>query len=151
MIEIITAGEKDAEELVEVQQKAFAIDVKICGDGPPGYDSPERQKELMKSSLYYKIIDEKRIIGGFYIEIKNKGHYDIVRLFVDPSYQGKGIGTMALKYIETLFEDIEILELEASDFRKDNHAYYERRGFTKVGEVKYSGGASYLYQKRIKR
>lgn len=151
MIEFEVATQFDAEALVAVQLKAFAIDVDICGEGPPGYDSPARQKELMKTSYYYKIVDENLIIGGFYIYAKTKGHYDIVRLFVDPEYQGMGVGTMALKHIETIFEDIELLELEASDFRKDNHVYYEKRGFAKVGEVKYSEGCSYLYQKEVRR
>ena len=152
MIRFFLASEEDAEALVGVQLRAFAIDVDICGEGPPGYDSVDRQIYLMKSSIYYKIVDEDKIIGGFYIYPMSKGCYDIVRLFVDPPYQSKGIGTMALKFIETLFDDLGILELEASGFREDNHAYYEHRGFVKVGKVMYSeDGFSYKYQKVFKR
>ena len=148
MIRFLKALEEDAEAIVGVQLRAFAIDVDICGEGPPGYDSIDRQIQLIKSSIYYKIVDESMIIGGFYIYPQGSGRYDIVRLFVDPPHQGKGIGSMALKFIETLFDDLEILELEASDFREDNHTYYEHRGFCKVGKVMYSeDGFSYKYQK----
>ena len=150
MIRFMKASEKDAEALVKVQIRAFFVDIDICGEGPPGYDSAERQIELMESHIYYKISDEDIIIGGFYIHPKENGHYEIIRLFVDPSYQGKGTGCMALNYIEALFGDLKLLELEASDFRKDNHVFYENRGYVKVGEKEYSeGGFSYIYQKKF--
>ena len=152
MIRYLRASEEDAEAIVGVQLRAFSIDVDICGEGPPGYDSVDRQIQLMKSTIYYKIVDKDKIIGGFYIRPQGTGRYDVVRLFIDPPYQGKGIGTMALKFIETLFDDLEILELEASGFREDNHTYYEHRGFVKVGKVMYSeDGFSYKYQKAFKR
>jgi hypothetical protein len=47
-----------------------------------------------------------------------------------------------------LFNDLRILELEASGFRKDNHIFYENRRYLKIGEVEYpSGGVSFKYQK----
>ncbi|CQR47323.1 Acetyltransferase (GNAT) family protein [Paraliobacillus sp. PM-2] len=138
----------EAEYLVAVQVKAFQIDVAICGEGPPGYDSVDRQVEIIKSHLYYKITDENTIIGGFYLSRLDSGKYELIRLFVDPAYQRMGIGTMVLNYIEETFNDLEILELQASDFRKDNHAFYEKRGFSKVGEVQYAKDSfSYKYQK----
>lgn len=151
MINFIKTSEVDAKPLVEVQLRAFSIDVGICGEGPPGYDSVERQVELMNSHIYYKIVDEDKLMGGFYIHPNGKGHYEIVRLFIEPSYQGKGIGSATMKYIEGLFDDLEILELEASDFREDNHKFYENRGYIKVAEIKYTKDSfSYKYQKVFK-
>lgn len=151
MINFIKASKADAELLVGVQIKAFSVDVNICGEGPPGYDSVERQIELMNSHIYYKLVDEGKIIGGFYIYPYGEGHYEIVRLFIEPSYQDKGIGSMTMKYIEELFDDLEVLELEASDFREDNHKFYEKRGYVKIGEIQYSeDGFSYKYQKVFK-
>lgn len=148
MINFIKASKADAELLVRIQIRSFSIDVGICGEGPPGYDSVERQIELMNSHIYYKIIDNDKIIGGFYIHPIGKGHYEIIRLFIEPSYQGTGIGSMAMKYIEELFVDLEVLELEASDFREDNHKFYQNRGYIKVGEIKYGEDSlSYKYQK----
>lgn len=152
IFKISKATVNEAKYLVEVQVKAFQIDVAICGEGPPGYDSVDWQVELMGSHLYYKITDENTIIGGFYLSKLDSGKYELVRLFVAPSYQEMGVGTMVLKYIEEIFDDLEILELEASDFRKDNHAFYENRGFIKVAEVQYTKDSySYKYQKVFKK
>ena len=152
MIRFLRASKEDAKSLVNVQIRAFAIDVDICGEGPPGYDSAERQIEIMNSHIYYKILDEDKIIGGFYIRQIGTGCYEIVRVFVEPSYQGKGIGSKALEYIEESLADLEILELEASNFRKDNHIFYMNRGYIKVGEVEYAKNSfSYKYQKVFKR
>lgn len=148
MIVFLKATEEDAEALVKIQLRAFSIDVDICGDGPPGYDSVDRQIEIMKDHIYYKIVDDGKTIGGFYLHTKQRGYYELIRLYVDPSSQGKGVGCMALRFIEELFDDIEVLELEASDFRKDNHVFYENRGYVKIGEKEYfEGGFSYIYRK----
>ena len=151
MIKFERALETDAKILVEIQKRAFLVDVDICGEGPPGYDSVDYQIQIMNSHIYIKILEEDSIIGGFYILPLGNSLYDIIRLFIDTSYQGKGIGSMALQFIENMFNDIEILELEASDFRKDNHIFYESRGYMKIGEVKYSDGVSYKYQKIIQK
>ena len=140
----------DANLLVEIQKRAFSVDVDICGEGPPGYDSVDYQVEIMNSHFYSKILEGDLIIGGFYVRSLGNGLYEIVRLFIDTAYQGKGIGSKALQFIETMFNDLTVLELEVSDFRKDNHIFYENRGYVKIGEVKYSDdGCSYKYQKII--
>ena len=152
MFKFVKALESDAKILVEIQKRAFLVDVDICGEGPPGYDSVDYQMQIMNSHIYYKILKGDSIIGGFYILPLGKGLYDIIRLFIDTTYQGKGIGSRALQFIETMFNDLKILELEASDFRKDNHIFYENRGYIKIGEVKYSDdGCSYKYQKIIQK
>lgn len=152
MIRFLRAKEEDAKSLVDIQMRAFSIDVDICGEGPPGYDSAERQIEIMNSHIYYKILEADKIIGGFYIHHIERGLYEIVRLFIEPSYQGKGIGTKALRYVEESLSDLEILELEASDFRKDNQLFYRNRGYTKIGEIEYSKDSfSFKYQKKFKK
>ena len=152
MIKFERALETDAKILVEIQKRAFLVDVDICGEGPPGYDSVDYQIQIMNSHIYNKILKGDSIIGGFYILPLGNGLYDIIRLFIDISYQSKGIGSMALQFIENMFNDLEILELEASDFRKDNHIFYENRGYNKIGEVKYSDdGVSYKYHKIIQK
>jgi len=152
MIKFERALETDAKILVEIQKRAFLVDVDICGEGPPGYDSVDYQIQIMNSHIYNKIIEGDSIIGGFYILSLGNGLYEIIRLFIDTSCQGKGIGSMALQFIEKMFKDLKILELEASDFRKDNQIFYESRGYIKIGEVKYSDeGSSYKYQKIVQK
>lgn len=148
MIRFEQAVTEDAKALTQVQIRAFAVDVEICGDGPPGYDSVERQAYLIENHLYYKVLDEDRIIGGFIIFDEGNGLYEIYRLFIDPDYQGKGVGTSTLSYIEKLFCHAKKLELETPDFSYKNHIFYEKAGYVKVGEVAYPGGGfSFKYEK----
>ncbi len=151
MIQFLLAEESDAEILRDIQIQSFSIDVDICGDGPPGFDSIALQLKSIREYIYYKIISDSLIIGGFYILNLGYGKYELIRLFISPQYQHKGIGGLALQFIETLFEDIRIIELEAADFREDNHLFYTNRGYVKIGEKKYEENSfSYIFQKVIK-
>ncbi len=148
MIRFEKADIQDAQSLVKVQVRAFAADAEICGDGPPGYDSPERQISLMNSHIYYKIVENDIIIGGFYIYPEDNGDYELVRLFIDPEYQNKGIGKSTLKYVEKMFSDIRKIELETPSFSMKNHVFYEKMGYLKIGEIKYGEDSfSYKYVK----
>ena len=109
MIKFEKALKTDAKLLVEIQKRAFSVDVDICGEGPPGYDSVDYQMQIMNSHFYNKILEGDLIIGGFYVRSLCNGLYEIVRLFIDTAYQGKGIGSMALDFIEKMFNDLKIL------------------------------------------
>lgn len=151
MISFEKVYDKDAEILKDIQVKAFAWDVKVCGDGPPGFDSLEAQIENMKKYTYNKIVYENIIVGGFYIKELGKGSYELIRIFIDPKYQGKGIGKTALSYIEKLFKDLNEIILETPSFNIKNHHFYEKAGYVKIGEVKYGEDCfSYKYRKIVK-
>ena len=51
MIKFERALETDAKILVEIQKRAFLVDVAICGEGPPGYDSVDYQMQIVEISL----------------------------------------------------------------------------------------------------
>ncbi|MDV3425917.1 MAG: GNAT family N-acetyltransferase, partial [Bacillota bacterium] len=124
MLKFEKADSKDAEALTKVQIRAFSNDVKICGGGPPGYDSVDKQISLMKNQIYYKILDFGKIIGGFIVKSEGKGQYELYRLFIDPDYQGKGIGSRTLMYIEKELIDAVKIVLETPSFNIKNHAFY---------------------------
>ncbi|HWP50778.1 MAG TPA: GNAT family N-acetyltransferase [Clostridia bacterium] len=73
------------------------------------------------------------------------------RLCVNPSCQGKGIGTQTMHYIETLLinEGISVLQLDA--FPKNHNAIklYEKLNYIKVGEAVFRKGVFYLYEKKL--
>ncbi|MDT8719749.1 GNAT family N-acetyltransferase [Clostridium sp. 19966] len=151
MINFEKATDIDAEILTEIQMKAFDYDVKICGDGPPGYDSQEHQIKAINKYIYYKIVYEDIIIGGFYIRNEGNGIYELVRIFINPLYQGRGIGKKALHHIENMFEDLREILLETPSFNIKNHAFYEGMGYVKIGEIKYGEDCfSYKYRKVLK-
>lgn len=149
-ISILRAEEKDAADLTDVQVRAFQIDVSICGDGPPGYNSVEAQIIKINQFQFYKITQVDKIVGGFYLRDNGVGIFELIRLFISPDLQGKGLGCKALEFIETEIPGVQAIELEASDFRPDNHRFYENRGYIRVGTVDHGGGFSFKYRKSIK-
>jgi ribosomal protein S18 acetylase RimI-like enzyme len=147
MISFVKAKKADAETLSKIQIDAFQYDVEECGSGPPGFDSIKRQKECIDLYNYYSILNHQTIIGGFYFNLVNN-KCELIRIFIDPAFQNKGIGSKALKYLETQ-PSIDLIELEASDFNIKNQDFYRNRGFS-VMKKKYYTESDYsvIYQKR---
>lgn len=147
-MEIKKAEYQDAYTLTEIQKRSFQPDVKHCGEGPPGFNSETYQQKIMISHLYFKILLDNTIAGGFYLKKAGIDTYELVRIFIDPLHQNKGLASSALKFIETHFLDLKILELEASDFNIKNHNFYKKRGFRQIGKKDYGGNShSFLFQK----
>ena len=51
---------------------------------------------------------DKEIIGGIIVTISGKSYGRIDRIFADPVYQGKGIGSHVMKLIEKEYPNIKI-------------------------------------------
>ena len=91
MIELRIAGPADAEVLVETCISAFHADHEFLlpgtpPGGPPGYDSPEWQIEMMKQGFYYTILYEGEIVGGLILFDLSKfgrapGHWNLGRIW----------------------------------------------------------------------
>ena len=58
------------------------------------------------------------------------GVYEVGNLCIIPEYQGKGIGTQAIQFAKTLYEDMEKLTLVTPIDKKENVKFYtEKCGF----------------------
>ncbi|MDF4434447.1 GNAT family N-acetyltransferase [Vibrio parahaemolyticus] len=145
MYSIEKASLNHIERLVEIQISAFSNDRKVCGAGPPGFDSTEYQIECLESYFYFVIIHSKEIAGGFYFSVDEE-RLNLIRLFVGPSYQRQGLGKMVLDYLVREASHGMHIELETPTFNTDAHRFYERNGFHKVETVDYESGSSFLYR-----
>jgi GNAT superfamily N-acetyltransferase len=135
LFRIVRAALQDAQVLAEVQARAFAPDAARYGDGPPGYDSVAWQIAAMESSVYYKILAGDRIIGGVVLRDQGHGEYYLHRLFVAPDFQKRGAASQALAFLEATFP-ARRWTLHSPHRSRDNHRFYERRGYRKIGEVR---------------
>jgi GNAT superfamily N-acetyltransferase len=154
MIAFKRARSADAAQLTAVQKRCFDDDSqRYLGTdtgGPPGYDSVKWQQNIMKKSLYYKIVWDGQIIGGLIIFSKGSGHYELGRIYLDPDYQNQGIGTQAMAFIEQAFPDAQRWTLDTPLWATRNHHFYQKLGYVRVGELNMGGGElSILYEKRI--
>ncbi|MGD6888335.1 GNAT family N-acetyltransferase [Bacillus mobilis] len=145
----------DVEKLTEIMTRTFDEEAKqwLCGQGdvidyniqPPGYSSVEMMKYSIEELDCYKVIKGGKIIGGIIVTISGKSYGRIDRIFVDPVYQGKGIGSHVIKFIEVEYPNIRIWDLETSSRQINNHHFYKKMGY----EIIFKSEDEYCYVKRI--
>lgn len=145
----------DAEKLTEIMTRTFDEEAKrwLCDQGdvidyniqPPGYSSVEMMKYSIEELDSFKVIMDDKIIGGIIVTISGKSYGRIDRIFVDPDYQGKGIGSHVIKSIEVEYPSIRIWDLETSSRQLNNHHFYKKMGY----EITFKSEDEYCYVKRI--
>ncbi|MES5866745.1 GNAT family N-acetyltransferase [Bacillus cereus group sp. RP32] len=155
IISIEKATILDAEKLTEIMTKTFDEEAKrwLCGQGdgidyniqPPGYSSVEMMKYSIEELDSFKVIVDEKIIGGIIVTISGKSYGRVDRIFVDPVYQGKGIGSHVIKLIEEEYPNIRIWGLETSSRQINNHHFYKKMGY----EIIFKSEDEYCYVKRI--
>ncbi|WP_436864950.1 GNAT family N-acetyltransferase [Bacillus fungorum] len=155
IISIEKATILDAEKLTEIMARTFDEEAKqwLCGQGdvidyniqPPGYSSVEMMKYSIEELDCYKVMMDEKIIGGIIVTISGKSYGRIDRIFVDPVYQGKGIGSYVIKLIEKEYPNIRIWDLETSSRQINNHHFYKKMGY----EIIFKSENEYCYVKRI--
>ena len=129
-IEYRQAALEDAELLINIYNASFYSDYLRYGSCP-GYG---KTKEMMEESISkypkYIILCDNKPVGSISCKKLEKGVYEIGCLCVVPEYQGKGIGTQAIQFAKTLYEDMEKLTLVTPIDKKENVKFYtEKCGF----------------------
>ena len=130
MIEYRQAAIEDAERLIEIYNAAFYDDYLRYGSCP-GYG---KTKEMMEASIRrypkYIILCDHELVGCVSYTKLHEGVYEIGCLCIVPAYQGKGIGTQAIRFIKTLIGDWKKLTLVTPISKKQNVKFYtEKCGF----------------------
>ena len=136
MIKFSRAAASDAESLLKAKIKAFAWDVEKYGMGPPNYDSLEDLLLAISKAKYYKISYNDTIMGGFSLYDMGSLHFELGSIYIEPDYQGKGIGEQAINYIEHSYPEIRKWTLDTPYLSFRNHHFYEKMGYKKIGEEK---------------
>jgi len=134
-------AESDIPDLTPVMKRAFDDDAqKHLGKevgGPPGYDNGDFFREWLlpyEESVGYKILLGDTLIGGIIIWILPESHNILGTIFVDPSYQDKGVGQQTWVYIEETYPDTLSWRLGTPVWAVKNHHFYEKCGFVRVEE-----------------
>lgn len=154
-IRIEKASIIDAEALTEISKKTFNAEAKKWlpdqeniidyNIQPSGYASIEMTKYMIKELHSFKIIYNETIVGGIIVTISGQSFGRIDRIFVDPNYQGKGIGSKVITLIEKEFLNVRTWDLETSSKQINNHFFYEKMGY----EATFKTEDEYCYIKRI--
>jgi RimJ/RimL family protein N-acetyltransferase len=145
------ARPQDAPALAEASKRAFHSDVH-CGappgtpGGPPGYDSPQWQRKMMRFGDYFTIVAEKEIVGGIIVFRKAAREYELGRIFVDPDFQNQGIGTQAFDFLWEEYPLAKRWTLGTPAWNRRTRHFYKKVGFEEIGEDAHEG---ILFERRI--
>lgn len=153
MIEIVPAVDADAQPLAEISRRAFEHDVNYGAPGPcgpPGYDSPDWQREMIRSGRFFKVLELGRLVGGFVLFRLPDGSVEFGRAFLEPECQNRGIGGELLDFAEGVFSDSARFVLDTPDWNLRTQHFYEKAGYAKTGEIDTGEGfLLFQYEKRV--
>jgi L-amino acid N-acyltransferase YncA len=135
MIEIMKANVADVDKIIAARVDAFSNEVILYGGGPADYDNRDALLSLFETRDFYKVIEDGVIIGGMTCDDLGNNTKYIGMVFVTKEYQGKGIGTKAMNFLFNEFPDVMLWKLTTPYLSYKNHHFYEKLGFTKVGET----------------
>lgn len=105
-----------------------------------------------------------RIAVAFMLDFCKEGDYETAdwryrepefvvlhRLCVHPEFQGKGVASAAMDYLEheVLARGVHAIRLDAFSQNPAALHLYEARGYEKAGEIRYRKGMFHLYEKQL--
>ena len=129
-IEYRQAGIDDADLLVKIYNASFYADYVRYGSCPGYGQTKEMMEESIRKYLKHIILCDNEPVGCVSCKNLKKGLYEVGCLCVIPEYQGKGIGTQAIRFVKTFYEDWERLTLVTPIDKKENVKFYtEKCGF----------------------
>lgn len=140
MIRLVRASEKDAENILKMQKRAFKILLDKYNDleTNPGNETLEKITGKLKQSFtyFYLIYHEKEIVGAVrVIDMKEPGKRKrIAPLFILPEYQNRGFAQEAISEIENVHGQ-HMWGLDTVLQESKNCYLYEKMGYRKNGNI----------------
>lgn len=153
-IKISKSNLKETEPLLKIQTEAFKKDLKRYKDydSSPAAESLDFFKYRMNHSLHYTIYIDEKIAGGICLLKVADSHYRLFRIFLDPKFQNKGLGTKILSAMEKQFPKVKKWSLDTPKDNERNRHFYEKFGYKQTGEMKVNERLTLIeYEKKIKR
>ena len=158
MVRFARAVSKDADRLALASKSAFENDIHYGapnrgskGMGPPGYDSPEWQRRMMRAGRYYRILVDGQIVGGLIVFPRAIREYELGRIFIHADFQNQGIGTQAMDFMFGEFPLAKTWTVGTPAWNPRTRHFYEKVGFEQV-ELRYDPGAGWdgvIYRKAV--
>jgi GNAT superfamily N-acetyltransferase len=151
MLKMGKARSADAATLAGASERAFNNDIHYGAPGPgpggpPGYRSPEWQARMMRIGDYHKIVFGDQIIGGVIVFRKASREYDLGRIFIDPEYQNRGLGTQVMTLLWKAYPLAKRWTLGTPAWNKRTRHFYAKVGFQEIGTDGHDG---ILFERRI--
>ena len=129
-MEILLAELQDCEKIIQLQKLAYESEAKVYNDWtlPPLLQTTESLRQELETSLILKAVEGKKIVGSVRAKLV-EGTCHIGRLIVHSNFQGKGIGSKLLQYIEKHFDQAAQFELFTGSKSESNIKFYLRNNY----------------------
>jgi len=137
----------DVEEMIALHNQAFARDWEEHGFCPGYGHTPETMAGLLLTCQALRILDGEKAVGCLLYREVGKEDYYLESLCVIPSYQGKGVGRLAMDYITRLHPKARRWALMTPADNEANQAFYRRLGFA-VTKTLEDGGRTMVRMER---
>ena len=134
-IKLKLAIAEDAEQLKLISVQAFANDCEQYGAYPPGIESLDWHKSEIHKGHYYKILYGDEVAGGICVIPSPESQIEIKYFFIADNFQNKRIGSATMTLIEKQYNNVQIWNLVTPYKAYRNHHFYEKFGYSKVGEI----------------
>jgi ribosomal protein S18 acetylase RimI-like enzyme len=150
-VRISEAAVEDAASILALQKRAFLQEAERHGDDyniTPITEKIPDMLEAFKTHTFLKALAGSLIIGSVRARVEG-GACLISRLMVEPIFQHRGLGRVLLDAIESRFSQANRFELFTTKKNLDNVRFYERAGYTIIGEfINRHGFAMVTMEKR---
>lgn len=138
-ITIEKASLDDVKDIIEVKNKSFYEDYIKYGESRGFKCTVEGITKTVQEKIVYKIQAHGDMIGYISITKKSDDDFYLNCLCVVPEYENKGIGQMAMAFIDSQFPQAKHWSLEALADKERNHYFYRKHGYQITDE--YMDGA----------
>ena len=133
----INAKKEDVDLLIEIYNASFYDDYIKYGECPAYGRTRDSMEASIEKSPKLIIHYDDIPVGVISVENKGQGEYYLGCLCVTPKYQGKGIGTQAVKYMLDHYTDWRKITLITPVDKEQNiHFYTQKCGFVIDGTHK---------------
>ena len=141
-IQIRPATQSDREAIREVARDAWhetydELDPETVDQTVDAwYDDEAFANALDEPGTAVRVAEHDREVVGFTHGVVHEDEGDVLRMYVHPAHQGRGIGTALHERLRENLEDFNMRRMRAIDLvsNEGGQAFYERLGFERTGE-----------------
>lgn len=143
-IEFREAVAADAGVLIEIYNSAFYKDFIRYGECPAYGRSLEEMRRAILEFPKFVILCEGAAVGCISCKVVESGVYEIGCLCVRPEFQGKGIGTAAVAFAKSHYEDWKKFTLITPVDKEENIRFYTEKCGFKIAATEMDGNVKVL-------
>jgi len=150
VIKLEIAEAQDLEQILQLQKKAFQDQALIYNDFtlPPLTQTIDELRAEAELKTIYKSVLDGQIVGSVRCSVKDNALY-VEKLFVDPDFQNRGIGTNIMHEIEGRYSHLaDRYELFTGEKSERNLHIYKKSGYREIRREPTSHGFNLIHMEK---